>query len=125
MKVKDIMTKNLITAGRSEIIREVVKKMFKYNLRALPVVDGQKLVGLISHEDIVKKIVLEKFSNFNRVIGIMATDTMTVDPDMDIKELIKLMEERKLKRVPVVKGGKLVGLVTQTDIIRYDAKRLK
>tara|TARA_Y100000034_G_C6885721_1_gene406672 strand:- start:1257 stop:1646 length:390 start_codon:yes stop_codon:yes gene_type:complete len=122
-KVADIMSKKLITANRREVIKNVVKKMLKRDLRCLPVVDGKRLVGLISCEDIVKKVIFEKFSDFSQVMGAMATETETVSSGTKIEDLIKLMKKDNLKRVPIVDNDKLVGIVTQTDIVKYEADK--
>ncbi|MAG47588.1 hypothetical protein CL617_03205 [archaeon] len=117
------MSKKLITANRREVIKNVVKKMLKRDLRCLPVVDGKRLVGLISCEDIVKKVIFEKFSDFSQVMGAMATETETVSSGTKIEDLIKLMKKDNLKRVPIVDNDKLVGIVTQTDIVKYEADK--
>jgi CBS domain-containing protein len=121
VKVSEIMAKNLITANRRDPIKMVVKKMEEHGLRCIPIVDGGKIVGLLSHGDIVRKIILEGMSDFSQTIAFMSTSFVTVTPDDDMEKVLKLMDEKHVRRVPVVEKGILVGLITQTDIIKYEA----
>ena len=122
-KVSEIMAKSLVTANRRDPIKSVVLKMEKNHLRCIPIVDKSKLVGLVSHGDIVRKIILEGVSDFSQTISVMSVPSCTASPDDDVDNLIKIMKDQHLKRVPIVKDGKLVGLITQTDIVNYEASK--
>ena len=122
IKVKEIMTRNVITVKPDEPVRMAVEKMVQNDVECLPVVqDEGKLVGLITFRDIVVKAV-HKF-NFDqnlKVKDIMVQRVVTCLPQDTILEVVKLMKNKRLRRLPVVNTqGKLVGIVTNFDLALF------
>ncbi len=126
VKAKDLMTKNVVTVSHRQTIKDVVQKMIDSDVRCMPVVNGKKFVGLISHGDLLKQIVLEGLSDFSQVVGLMKTNNICVEPNTDAKKLMETVSQYNLRRIPVVdKKNNLLGLITQTDIIKYSTKELR
>jgi CBS domain-containing protein len=124
VKVKKIMTKNVITASENDIIVEAVRKMVKHNIECLPIVNGNGiLLGLVTFRDVVLSVIGARAhidgtrKKRSRVQNIMSTRLVTCSPNSTILEVTKLMNNRHLRRIPVVDSeNKLLGIVTDFDM---------
>ena len=94
---------------------EVAVKMKELNVGAIPIVDKDKLVGMITDRDIVVRGVAEKHPGSTKVEDIMSNDLVTVTPDSSSKEAATLMAKHQIRRLPVVEEGKLIGIVSLGD----------
>lgn len=112
----DIMSSPVKTVTPSTSIDEAGQVMLRYGHSGLPVVEGERLVGVISRRDV------EKAAHHNLghapVKGFMTVDVKTVAPDVPVAEVQRIMIENDIGRVPVVEKGKLVGIVSRTDVLR-------
>jgi CBS domain-containing protein len=122
LKAGDIMLKNVVTANPEDVLAVARLKMMRLGIGGLPVVEGGKLVGIITHRDTI--LVGEKAMNL-RVKDIMTTDVLTIGKETSLREIVLLMTKTGYQRLPVVEGGKLVGLVTQSCIIKALAESLR
>jgi acetoin utilization protein AcuB len=125
MKVKDIMTWNVVTVSSDTPIMEARKIMETHKIRRLPVVDRGKLVGVVTLDRIVgvgpspatslsvweMNYLLAKM----KVKEIMQKDVVTIDPEASIEHAIAYAQKNKVGIMPVLENGKVVGLVTTTD----------
>jgi len=115
MKVKEIM-KKVVTIDRQATIKKAASLMSKKNIGCLVVVDCDLIVGIITERDIIKYI--SHSNHLNALVEeIMTQDVITVDANADLLEAADLMFQHKIKKLPVVEKGKLVGIVTATDLI--------
>lgn len=127
MRVSDRMTTDLRTVGVDKPIREAWRLMEEERLRRFPVVDGDRLVGIITDRDLrnatASSVVLteKKYHDFLldtiKVGAIMTPDPRTVAPDTDLKETARIILEMKVGGLPVVDGDRLVGIITETDLL--------
>ncbi|MBI4462746.1 MAG: CBS domain-containing protein [Acidobacteria bacterium] len=126
--VGDIMTREITTLPHDAKLLDAVLLMRSSGFRHMPVVNGDRLVGLLSDRDVQRASpsIFGKMSpeEYNRIFEttpiekVMARDPVAVKPDAPITEVVKLMHERKFGSVPVVEGdNKLVGIVTTTDLL--------
>lgn len=148
MKVREMMTINLVTVTEKATLREVIQLMLEKNISGIPVVDVDgKLKGIVSESDVIRlkrKLhmpdymqLLETMLNnahpedFNadviRALEMPVTDFMTkkvvtVTEDASMAEITRLMVEHGVNRIPVVRDNKLTGIVTRRDAIRAMAK---
>lgn len=121
MSVKDIMVEEVITAKPDTKVKDAVKLMNKNEIGCLVVTRDGKPVGIITERDVLKKIVCEsKNPEQVRVSEIMSKPLVVGKINMDLGEVAKLILKRNVKKLPVVDGEKLVGLITLTDIVRAD-----
>jgi CBS domain-containing protein len=112
----DIMTRDVITATPAMPTEELAKLLSFHNVSGMPVLDDGKLVGIVSEADVIDK-------RGSTVREIMSADVTTVPETMLIEEIAHLMGERRIKRVPVIAGDRLVGMVSRADIVRAIATR--
>lgn len=101
-------------------VYDCATKMNEFGIGALLVMDGDKLQGIISERDIIRKL----FNNHNdptkvRVAEIMTKDVLTVPPTMTVQEAMKLVTEKRFRHLPVVDNGKLLGIISIGDLTRW------
>lgn len=123
IQVEDHMSKRLITFRPDQTIDDVIQVLLNKKISGGPVVDDQgKLCGVISEGDCLKEVVKGKYNNtpslHGKVSDHMATDIKTVNPEMNIFEAAQLFLNMKLRRFPVIMDGKLVGQISQKDVMR-------
>ncbi len=114
--IKDIMTKEVECCSLLDNIYEVAVKMKDLNVGAIPIVDEEKLVGMITDRDIVIRGVAEKNPGSTKVEKIMSDHLVTVTPDTTTDEAAQLMAEQQIRRLPVVEGENLIGIVSLGDL---------
>ncbi|MEH7483437.1 CBS domain-containing protein [Neobacillus drentensis] len=114
-KIRDIMTEEVECCTLLDNVYEVALKMKQLNVGAIPIVDQEKLVGMITDRDIVVRGVAEKHPGSTKVEDIMSNDLITVTSDSSSKDAAKLMAKHQIRRLPVVEEGKLIGIVSLGD----------
>lgn len=123
MIVQDVMVKDVKTIGGESSVQEAAEDMRKYKIGSLVVVKSSKLVGILTDRDLLDKIVAEAIdSSTIKVKDVMTKNVVMVTPDKDIGEAAELMMEKKIKKLPVVNGHQLVGIVTATDLCTAEPK---
>ncbi|SNT04763.1 CBS domain-containing protein [Ekhidna lutea] len=123
LKVEDYMARKLITFKPDQPMHEVVDALMKHKISGGPVVNDQgELVGVISEGDCLKEVVKGKYDNMPIFTGLveehMAKNVITVDPNLNIFEAAKMFLEKRLRRFPVIRDGKLVGQISQKDVMK-------
>jgi CBS domain-containing protein len=140
MKASDVMTRDVITVGREASVANAIRLMLDNNISGLPVSDNGKVVGILTEGDLLRRSEtgterqrprwLEILMGPGRMAGeyvrthgrkveaIMTTDLISVAGDTPLDEVVGLMERRRIKRVPVIEGGVLVGVVSRLDLLR-------
>jgi len=117
--VRDVMTSNPRTIQPSTTIVEAAKAMKSEDVGAIPIVEGDRLVGMLTDRDIVIRLVAEGKDPKTTAGEIASRDLVTVDPDQSIDEVLRLMAEHQLRRIPICEeDGRLTGIVAQADIAR-------
>ena len=122
-KVSDFMTKNLITFRPEQSIEEVIDSLINNKISGGPVVnDKNELVGIISEGDCIKHISESRYYNMppddDKIENRMAKNVETIDGDMNIFDAANKFLSDKRRRFPIVKDGKLVGQISQKDILK-------
>jgi len=113
IKIRSIMTKDVVTISQNSSIIEAAKLMKSRSVSSLIVVDKNESIAIISENDIIKGIVSKKGS----VRDVMSRDFIVISPLTRFSEISKTVRDGKIKRFPVVENEKLIGLITETDII--------
>jgi acetoin utilization protein AcuB len=135
VQVKDLMKTDLVTTGPNEPIKDALEKMVKGKIRRMPVIDGDRLVGIITDRD-VRQALNSPFIFHERsydeyllreikVENSMTQDPITIRPDANIIEAAEQMEMKKIGGLPVVDKGALVGIITLSDLMKFLIKQLK
>jgi CBS domain-containing protein len=126
LKVEDVMVKEVITIDEGSSVKEAAEVMNKFEIGCLVTVRKGKAMGIITERDLLRRVVAEaKDVNSTKVGEIMTSPLVVVEPDMDLEEAVKMMFEMKIKKLAVVDGKKLVGLVSLTDIARFQPQMIK
>lgn len=123
MLCEDLMTRELVTLEELDGLPRAEELLKLHHIRHLPVVRGGKLVGVVTHRDLLRACALGPGERVSR--GVWAHDVMTRKPvtvrrDTPLKDAVRLMLHNKIGCLPVVEsGGRLVGLLTEADLVRY------
>ena len=116
-QIRDVMTSNPKTCSSNASITEAAKAMSKQDVGPIPVVDEDRLVGLLTDRDIVVRGIADGSDPHVIKAGDIASrDIVTVRPDDDLDEVLRLMAQHQVRRLPVVEDGRLVGVVAQADV---------
>jgi CBS domain-containing protein len=140
MKASDVMTRDVITVRRETSVTNAIRLMLDNNVSGLPVLDNGKVIGILTEGDLLRRSEtgterhrprwLEILMGPGRMAGeyvrshgrkveeIMTTDLVSVAGDTPLDEVVGLMERRRIKRVPVIEGEVLVGVVSRLDLLR-------
>jgi CBS domain-containing protein len=115
--IQEAMTPNPTTVEPTTTAEEAARIMKSEDVGALPIVERDKLVGMITDRDIAIRVVAEGRGTETPVGEIASKDVVTVDPQQSLEEAARLMAERRVRRLPVVEeDGRLVGILAQADI---------
>ncbi|PYZ93268.1 CBS domain-containing protein [Salipaludibacillus keqinensis] len=114
--LKDIMTETVDTCSPVDNVYEAAVKMKEQNVGAIPICQERQLLGMITDRDIVVRGVAEKRPNSSSLEELMSDHLFTATPDMEVGEAAKLMAENQIRRLPVVEGNQLVGIVSLGDL---------
>ena len=120
MKIQDVMTRNPRSVTPDTTTREAAQIMKSEGIGIVPVVEGSRLVGVITDRDIAVRIVAEGRNSDAKVRDVMSSDRLaTCRPDEDVDVVMEAMAKEQVRRVPIVdERGALVGIVAQADIVR-------
>jgi len=117
--IKDLMTSNPKSCEPSTTVVDAAKVMAQEDVGPVPIVEGGRLVGLVTDRDLVVRVLAEGKDPSSTTIGeIASADLTTVTPDTDLTEALELMSASQVRRLPVVEDGQLVGIVAQADVAR-------
>jgi CBS domain-containing protein len=123
--IKEVMSSDVRTCEPDATVVDVAKVMAKEDVGPIPVVEGGRLVGLVTDRDLVVRVLAEgKDPKTTKVGEIASRDLVTVSPDEDLDQALKLLAQHQVRRLPVVEGDRVVGIVAQADVARLgrDAK---
>jgi CBS domain-containing protein len=118
--VRELMSSNPRTIESDQPVVEAAKVMKEEDVGLVPVVEGDRLIGTVTDRDISIRVVAEGTDPSSvKVQEIASTDLVTVDPQQDLDEALRLMAQHQVRRLPVVEeDGRLVGVVAQADVAR-------
>jgi len=115
--VREAMTEDPRSIGPSASVVEAARLMRDDHVGSLPITDGDTFVGMITDRDITTRVVAEAADLATSSVGdVYSQDLISVEPDKDLEEALTLMARHQVRRLPVVKDGRLVGIVAQADI---------
>jgi CBS-domain-containing membrane protein len=140
MKAKDVMTRNVISVAPDATVLQAGRMMLQYHISGLPVVDGSgNLVGIVSEGDFLRrqetgterrrsrwiefllgpgKIASEyTHSHASKVSEVMTEDVRAVDEEAELEHVVDAMERHRIKRIPVMSAGKMVGIITRSNLL--------
>lgn len=117
--IRDIMNINPVIVSRKVTVMDAAKEMKGEGVGSIIIVEDGMPVGIVTESDILKKVVAEgKHPSKIAVEEVMSSPPITVSPDTGIEEVIKIMGENNIRRLPVIENKKLVGMVTGKDLLQ-------
>ncbi|HEX9035952.1 MAG TPA: CBS domain-containing protein [Ktedonobacterales bacterium] len=117
MRARDIMTQSVVTIGPEESIHDVARLLSDYHISGAPVVSTTgHMIGLVTEADLISK-------EGKKVADIMTTRVMTAQEDTPVEQIAQILTSNRFKRLPIVRGDRLVGVVSRADIVRMMASR--
>jgi len=151
VKASEIMSTDIKTIKRNTSIEEIAHILTENNISGLPVVDDDNIViGMVTQKDLLYKDIEPRFPAVVEILGgliflrgvgkyreelrkvlateaegIMTRNVITVNEDTEVERIAQLMVEKDINRVPVLKDGRLTGIVSRADMVRYVAKTLE
>jgi CBS domain-containing protein len=121
LKVKDLMTMDLITTQTKDSVTEAAGVMTKNGISSVIVKDGNKFAGIITDHDIISKVVSKGLNPREITVGeVMSAPLITISPDATIGEAAKKMRDNKIRRLLVEKNHQKLGTIVESDIIGVD-----
>lgn len=123
--VNELMTPNPCTIDSDKSVAYAAKMMRDEDVGLAPVVEGDRLVGTLTDRDIAIRVVAEgRDPESTTAREVASTDVITVDPQQELDEALRLMAQHQVRRLPVVEeDGRLVGIVAQADVARHGDDR--
>ncbi len=118
IRVGDVMARGIVTAAPGDLVKDACATMARHDLSGLTVVSKGKYAGMLTQGDLVGMIAKGGNPAKAKVGDIMGQKLVSIGPDADVSDAAKLMVKSGVKRLPVLNRGKLVGVITQTDIVR-------
>ena len=120
--VKDIMTKNVVTIDADKTVIEAAALMSQNDVGDLVIMEGNTPVGIITERDFVRRVLAEGKSVDTKVSEVMTSPLKVIDSEAPIKEAARRMVKKGIRRLPVIKDNKLVGILTAADFARHLSK---
>jgi CBS domain-containing protein len=118
--VRDIMTKEIIMIDGSDTALEAAKRMSEKGISSLFVVKDGDPVGIVTERDFIKKVCAKEIPIADvKVSEIMSKILTTADPETPIEVAVQRMVNHKIRRLPIIEGGKIVGIITVTDLAKH------
>lgn len=116
----------VISAARGDIVRSVVDLLAEHRIGAVPVVEGDAVVGIFSERDLVRLIAAYGPEALDRGIDEVMTRTpVTCTSDTNVMAALSLMTQRRIRHLPVVDGGRITGFVSIGDLVKYRIDRIE
>jgi CBS domain-containing protein len=119
-QIRELMTENPSTCEHNATVVDAAKVMAREDVGSIPVVEDGRLVGVVTDRDLVVRVLAEGRDPETTTVGEIATKNVeTVPPDADLDEALRIMASNQVRRLPVVEGDRLVGIVAQADVARH------
>ncbi len=126
LKVEDIMIETVITVEATATVMKAVKLMNKNEIGCLVVTKHGRAVGILTERDLLKRVLGKSMNPSRTKVGkIMTKPLIAGYSDMDLEDATRLMFDKKIKKLPVVDDGRLKGLITLTDVARFQPQMIK
>lgn len=120
MKVTEVMTRNVDTCPADATLQEVASRMKELDVGSIPVIDNNNLIGIVTDRDIVTRGIAEQLSLDSPISNIISSDAVTGSIDMSVEDAANLMAQHQIRRLPIVEGDEIVGIVSLGDIAVKD-----
>jgi CBS domain-containing protein len=124
VKISEIMTKAAVADAADDTLAEAAAKMWTQQTGSLLVMEGDRMVGIVTERDLLKAVATGQDPNKIALKDVMTTEVITIGPQTRLKEAAKLMATKWIRHLPVVEGEKVVGIISQRDLTGMLAEAL-
>lgn len=124
MRIKEVVNKNIIVGDANNSIVEISNIMKKHNIGFLPISDSKKIIGVITDRDIVINCISNNCDNNEKIGSYINRNIIHVDWNREISDALNIMSREKIKRILISNNMKLVGILSLSDIISLDEKKV-
>jgi CBS domain-containing protein len=119
LKVEDVMIREIITIDENATVKEAAELMNENDISCLIAARKGKAIGIITERDLLKRVIVEaKNPRKTKVAEVMSTPLELISPDMTLEDAVRVMFDKKIKKLPVAEKNQIIGLVSLTDIAR-------
>ena len=126
VRAKDIMSTKLTTADEYANVMDVIKLLVEHNVTGLPVVDDSgRLLGMVTEKDILMQLLYDPNVKGKTVTDLMTTEIIHFDEDENLMKIFETLVQRNFRRVPILSEGRLVGILSRRDIIKFLSTKAK
>jgi CBS domain-containing protein len=115
MRISDVMTEAAVTDRPGDSLEQAARKMWQQQTGSLLVLEGNELLGIVTERDVLKAVATGMALD-TPISDVMSKDLITVGPGTSLREAAGIMTEKWIRHLPVLDGGKLVGIVSQRDL---------
>ena len=116
---RGVMTSEVVTVGPDEPVEAAIRAMLDHDIGAVVVARHGEPLGLFTERDVTRRVLDGEDLLHRPVSEVMSAPAVTVAADTEVVEIFKLMNDRRIRRLPIVEDGKLVGIVTERDLLRW------
>ncbi|MBE44183.1 MAG: hypothetical protein CMO16_03240 [Thaumarchaeota archaeon] len=125
-KIKEVMNKKVVKITNDKTVLDAARLMTKRSVGCIIVTSGIKVLGIVTERDFVSKVLAEPFDPKRVLLGDIATTPLfTISSNQTIKEAAELMVKYKVRRLPVIDKGSLVGIITANDLVKLITSKVK
>jgi len=117
--VGELMTKDVVTVGPDETVERAVQSMIDHDIGCVVVAEADQVVGMFTERDLTRRTLKDPSLLRRRVGDVMSSPVVTVERDMVLDAACELMISERIRRLVVTERGRLVGIVTERDVIRW------
>ena len=125
MLVREVMNKQVVTAKQEISLKEASKVMVDMRIGCLLILENEKILGIITSTNILKAVAAGNDPETTLVESFMSKDVKTIEPDKTIEDAVDIMTQNKIKKLPVVEEGKIVGIITASDIVTIEPRLIE
>lgn len=129
MRISEVLStkpiKDVITVAPDATVRELVALLAQHNVGALVVCEDERLAGIVSERDVVRRLQEDESVLDRPVSSIMTTEVTTCAPDMRVNDLMQVMTTGRFRHMPVLEEGRLVGIVSIGDVVKHRMDELE
>jgi CBS domain-containing protein len=118
-RVEGIMSSPVVHVAPHATVAQALRTMLDHDIGAVVVVDGESVVGVFTERDLTKRLLDDEALLDRELNEVMSTPVTTVNPADEVVFIFRLMTEKRIRRLPVIDGGLLVGIVTERDLLRW------
>ena len=117
--VGGVMTRGVVTVAPSDVVQTALRAMLDHDIGAVVVIDGDRPVGMFTERDVTRRVLDDAELLARPVSDVMAAPVVTIPATTDVVAAFELLNSRGIRRLPVVEDGRVVGIVTERDLLRW------